>query len=87
MLWALKVAKILILTISGLPTRESRDKMTFGYSPMAGTNNTIRGKVLASPSLGCGESCESVYARGLSMHQKCYNYALTNLLFGLCGLV
>ncbi len=30
------------------------------------------------------ESCEFVFARGSSMHQKCSNYALTNLLFGLC---
>jgi len=28
--------------------------------------------------------CESMYARDWSMHQKCSNYALTNLLFGLC---
>jgi hypothetical protein len=27
-----------------------------------------------------------VFARGLSMHQKCSNYALINLLFGLFGL-
>jgi hypothetical protein len=25
-----------------------------------------------------------MYARGPSVHQKCSNYALTNLLFGLC---
>jgi hypothetical protein len=25
-----------------------------------------------------------VFAHGSSMHQKCYSYALTNLLFGLC---
>ncbi len=37
---------------------------------------------MASPK--CGESCESVFACGLSMHQKCSNSALTNLLFGLC---
>ncbi len=36
------------------------------------------------PSLGRGESCESEFARGLSQHQKCSNYALTNSLFGLC---
>ncbi len=35
-------------------------------------------------SLGYGEFCESTYARGLSMHWKCSNYALTNLLFDLC---
>ncbi len=39
---------------------------------------------MASLSLGRGESCESVLARGESMHQKCSNYAFTNLLFGLC---
>jgi hypothetical protein len=32
----------------------------------------------------CGESCESMFGHGLSMHQKCFNYTLTNLLFGLC---
>ncbi len=48
------------------------------------TNNTIRGKVVASPSLGRGESYEFGFDRGSSLHQKCSNYALTNLLFGLC---
>jgi hypothetical protein len=28
-----------------------------------------------------------MFARGSSVHQECYNYALTNLLFGLCMLV
>jgi len=36
------------------------------------------------PKFGRGESCESMFAYGLSMHQKCYKYALTNFLFGLC---
>jgi len=49
-----------------------------------GKNNIIKGKVVAFPSLGCDEFYESVFARGSSMHQKCFNYALTNLLFGLC---
>jgi len=48
--------------------------------------NTIREKVMTSPSSGHGESCEFVYACDLSMHQKCSNYALTNL-FGLCMFV
>jgi hypothetical protein len=38
-------------------------------------------------SLGHGESCEFVYAHGSSMHQKCSNYALTNLLFGFWRFV
>jgi hypothetical protein len=45
-------------------------------------NNIIRGKVMVSPSLGHGESCESMFAHGLFMHLKCSNYALTKLLFG-----
>jgi len=36
------------------------------------------------PSLSHGESCESMFASGSSVHQRCPNYALTNLLFGLC---
>jgi hypothetical protein len=56
-------------------------------APWLGIENTIRGNVVASPNLGCGESCEFIYARGLSVHQKCSNYALTNLLFGLCKFV
>jgi hypothetical protein len=43
----------------------------------------IKGKVVVPPSLGRGESCESMYARDLFVHQKCSNYALTNFLFGL----
>ncbi len=38
-------------------------------------------------NLGHGESCESVFVDGSSVHQKCSNYALTNLLFGLCRFV
>jgi hypothetical protein len=34
--------------------------------------------------MGRGEYCESIFAHGSSMHQKCSNYALINLLFGLC---
>jgi hypothetical protein len=51
------------------------------------TENTIRGKVVASPSSSRGESCESVYAHGSFVHQKCSNSTLTNLLFGLCKFV
>jgi hypothetical protein len=50
-------------------------------------DNTIRGKVVASPKSGLWWSYEFVYAHGLSMHKKCYNYTLTNLLFGLCRLM
>jgi len=53
-------------------------------APWPSIENIIRGKVVASLSPGHGESRKSVYARGLFMHYDCYNYALTNLLIGLC---
>jgi len=56
-------------------------------APWPSIKNIIRGKVTASPSLGHGESRESVFVHGLSVHQKCSNYALTNFLFGLCKFV
>jgi len=45
--------------------------------------NNIRGRWWLPPSLGHGESYESVYAHGSSVHQKWCNFALTNL-FRLC---
>jgi hypothetical protein len=42
---------------------------------------------VASPSLGYGEYFEFVYAYGSSMHQKCSNHTLTNLLFSLWRFV
>ncbi len=42
---------------------------------------------MASLKSGCDKFCEYVYARGLSMHKKCSNHALTNLLFKLCRSV
>jgi hypothetical protein len=55
-------------------------------APWLGTKNIIRGKVVASPSTNRGESYESMFARGEFVHQKCSNYALTNL-FSLCRFV
>jgi hypothetical protein len=52
--------------------------------PWVGINYTIRGKVWLPSSPGCDESCEFVFVRDLFVHQKLSNYALTNLLFGLC---
>ncbi len=70
----------------GTPTWESRDKNDIWVLALwPCTNNTIKEKVVAFPKFeGRGESCESVFARGESVHKKCFNYALTNLLFGLC---
>jgi hypothetical protein len=62
--------------------------MTFGCKPYGQAQRTLSGgRWWLPPSPGHCESCESVFARGSSVHQKCYNYALTNLLFGLCKSV
>jgi hypothetical protein len=53
-------------------------------APWPSLENITRGKVVVSPNSNCDESCESVFARASFMHQKCSNYALINLLFGLC---
>jgi hypothetical protein len=37
--------------------------------------------------MGHGESCEFVFVCASFVHQKCSNYALNNLLFGLCRFV
>jgi hypothetical protein len=49
--------------------------------------NTIRGRCWLRPNSSRDESCESMDLHGLSMHQKCSNHTLTNLLFGLCRFV
>jgi hypothetical protein len=51
--------------------------------PWPGTKYTIRRRWWLPPSLGCDESCEFVFACDSSVHQRCSNYALTNLLFSL----
>ncbi len=56
-------------------------------SPWPSAKNTIREKVVASSNPNCGETWKSMFVCGSSMHQKCSNYALTNLLFGLCKFV
>ncbi len=52
--------------ISGLP----RQNDIWVLVPWLGIEYTIRGKVVASFNPGRGESCESVFARGSSMHQS-----------------
>ncbi len=61
-----------------------RTKWHLGASLWLIVENIIRGK---PPSPGHGESCESMYVYNSSIHQKCSNYTLTNLLFGLCKSV
>jgi len=58
--------------------------MNLGAGPMVKHREYDKREGGASrPSLGHGESCEFVFAHGSSLHQKCYNYTLTNLLFDL----
>jgi len=77
-----------IPSILRLPTWESWDKTTFGdLASWLGIKNNIRGKVVASPNPGHGEFYEFVFAHDSFVHQKCSNYALNNLLFGLCTFV
>jgi hypothetical protein len=56
-------------------------------APWLGIENIIRGKVVVSPKFRSWWVCEFVFAHGSSVHRKCSNYALTNLLFGLCRFV
>ncbi len=48
------------------------------------TNNTIREKVVASPKFGPWWVLWVHVCPWLTVHQRCSNYALTSLLFGLC---
>jgi hypothetical protein len=72
--------------VIGLQSHGSPNFKIFG-TPNLGVLGQNDIWVLASwlpPSSNRGESCESVFVHGSSMHQKCSNYALTNLLFDLC---
>jgi hypothetical protein len=72
----------------GTPTWESQDKMTFGFWFHGQTQKILYGgRWWLPPSLGRDEFCESVFACGSSVHQKCSNFALTDLLFNLCKFV
>jgi hypothetical protein len=55
-------------------------------APWPSIKNIIKGKIFLL-SLGCGESCEYVFACGSSVQQKCSNYTRTNLFFDLCRSV
>jgi hypothetical protein len=86
--WASKVARVLILRILKLPILESRENWHLGLVPMDNHKEYYKGEGgWLPPSLGYGESCKFVYAHGLFVHQKCYNYALTNFLFCLWRLI
>jgi hypothetical protein len=74
-----------ISRILGLSTWEFWGKWHLGATPMASHKEYYKRKGgVFSPNPSHDQSCEFVYAHGLFVHQKCSNYALTDLLFGLC---
>jgi hypothetical protein len=84
-LWASKVVRVPILGILGLPLGSPGTKWHFGVGPMARHREYY--KVWLPPRPNYDESYESMLACGSFVHQRCCNYALTNLLFGLCRFV
>jgi hypothetical protein len=63
-------------------------KWHLGAGPVAKHREYYKGgRWLLPPSSGHGEFCESIFAYGSSVHQRCSNYAFTNLLFGLCKFI
>ncbi len=91
----IKAYKVLRVPISGLSTWESQEKWHLDVDPMANHKEYYKGEGGGFHQIqGHADSCESVYAcglfvhaRGLSMHQKCINCALTNLLSSLCTTI
>jgi len=79
-LWTSKFG-VPILRISGLLTWESQDKMTLGIGLVARHKEDYKGEGDGFPQVRVVMSLMSLC---LLVHQKCSNYALTNLLFGLC---
>jgi hypothetical protein len=69
-LWDPKVARVLVVIISGLPLGNPGTKYIWVLVPWPCIKYTIRGKVVAFPKLGHGESYESMVGRGSSMHQS-----------------
>ncbi len=67
----------------GTPLWDSWEKVPFGCKCGGETHRILYGgRWWLPPSLGRGESNESKVARGLSQHQKCAKWVLTNLLVG-----
>jgi hypothetical protein len=83
-LWAPKVVGVPTVGISGLPLGSPVTKWHWVLVPWLGTKYTIRGKVVASPKSGPWWVLWICVCPWLVRAPKCSNYALTNLLFGLC---
>ncbi len=69
---------------SGVPEDSKSPTLeVLGFTPTLGQS----GVATFPPVPGYGESCESMFVCGSSMHQMWSNYTLTNLLFNLCRSV
>jgi len=79
-LWAPKIMGVLIVGVS-------RQNDIWVLILWPGTKYTIRGKVMASPKSGPWWVLWICVCLQLVHVLKCFNYALTNLLFGLCRSV
>ncbi len=82
-LWVSKVVGVPILGISRLPRQNDIWVLALWLS----TKNTIRGKVVASPNFKPWWVLWIHVCLWLIRAPKCSNYALTNLLLGLCRSV
>jgi hypothetical protein len=82
-LWASKVIGVPSVEISGLPFRND----IWVLVPWPGTKYTIREKVVASPKSRLWWVLWIHVYLWFIHSPKCSNYALTDLLFGLCRFV
>jgi hypothetical protein len=80
-----KVMGVPILGISELPLGSPGTKWHLGVGLLAMHKSYYKGEGGGFSSHG--ESCESMFAHGSSVHQKCSSYVVTNLWFGLCRFV
>jgi len=82
-----KVIGIPILEILGLPFGSPETKWNQVLVSWLGTKYTIKGKVVASPKSGSWWVLWIYVCMWFVHAPKCFNYTLTNLLFGLCKSV
>ncbi len=76
-----------VMGISGLPLGSPGTKWHLGANPMARHIIYYKGKVVASSKFGSWWVLWVCVCPWFVRPPKCYNYALTNLLFGLCSFV
>ncbi len=84
-LWASKVVEVQISKISRLLIWKSWEKWHLGVTLMGNHKEYYKGEGGGFPQSQAMVSLVS--ARGSCMHQKCFIYALTNLLFSLCKCI